>query len=122
MSTLDSGSARIVTQRVPQEANRYRWYVLRYLRSCTYPASSSELGEYIGPRVGVQPAVVEETIRERDLPALANCDAIKYDHESQLACLPEDRDSFVDCSRRALKDGVISHLKPLRFEWGSNVD
>lgn len=116
MSSTDSGCARIVTQRVPREANRYRWHVLRYVRSCTYPASLGELGESIGPQVGVKPAIVEETIEERDLPALADCGAIEYDPDSRLVCLPEDC-AFVDCSRRALDAGTISHLKPPRLEW-----
>lgn len=122
MSSTDSGRARIVTKHVPREANHYRWRVLRYLRTCTYPASTSELSESIGPRVGVQPELVEETIKERDLPALANCGAIKYDPDSRLACLPDDRSSFVDCIRRALNAGIISHLKPPRLEWLLNTD
>lgn len=117
MSSIDSGCARIVTRRVPREANRYRWHVLRYLRGCTYPASISELGNAIGPRVGTPPALVEETLRKRDLPALADCSAIKYDPESRLACLPADPGSYVDRVRRALNAGVISHLKPPRLDW-----
>lgn len=117
MSSTDSTCARIVTRRVPREANRYRWHVLRYLRACTYPASVGELSEAIGPRVGASSALVEETIRERDLPALADCGAIEYDPESQLACLPGDSGSFADRVRRALNDGVVSHLKPPRLDW-----
>lgn len=116
MSRTDSGCARIVTQRVPYEANRYRWHVLRYLRTCTYPATPTELSEYVGPRVGTRPAVVEETIRERDLPALADCGAIEYDPQSQLACFQDDGGSFADQVRRALTAGTISHLKPPRLE------
>lgn len=122
MSSTDSGRARIVTQHVPPEANRYRWHVLRYVRTCTYPASLSELGESIGPQVGVPPTLVEETIEERDLPALADCGAIRYDPESRLACLPDDEGSFVDRTRRALNAGVISHLKPPRLEWVLDAD
>lgn len=116
MSRTDSGCARIVTQRVPYEANRYRWYLLRYLRTCTYPATIGELSEYVGPRVGTRPALVEETIRERDLPALADCDAIEYDPQSGLACLQDDRGAFADRLRQALAAGAISHLKPPRLE------
>lgn len=107
----------MVTQHVPHEVNRYRWYVLRYVRTCTYPASTGELSEALGPRVGACPSHVKKTIRERDLLVLADCGAIKYDPVSQLVCLPDDRDSFVDCIRRALEVGAISHLKPPRLDW-----
>lgn len=117
MSSIDSGCVRIVTRRVPREANCYRWHVLRYLRGCTYPASISELSKALGPQVGTAPALVEETLRKRDLPALADCGAIKYDPESRLVCLPADPDSFVGRVRRALNAGVISHLKPPRLDW-----
>lgn len=119
MSRSDSQHAKMVTEGVPRETNRYRWHVLRYLRTCRYPASSTELSEHVGPRVGVRPALVEETIEERDLPALADCDAIKYDPKSRLACLHDERDSFADCTRRAIRASVVSHLKPPRLEWGS---
>lgn len=117
MSSTDSTCARIVTRRVPREANRYRWHVLRYLRGCTYPASISELSKALGPQVGTAPALVEETLRKRDLSALADCGAIEYDLESRLACLPDDSGSFADCVRRALNAGVVSHLKPPRLDW-----
>lgn len=115
MSRADSGYGHIVTARVPSEANRYRWHLLRYLRGCRYPASVAELSEYVGPRVGVDAAVVEATIEERDLPALADCDAIEYDPDSELTCLPDER-SFADCVRSAFAVGALSHLKPPRLE------
>lgn len=116
MSDSDSRPAGIVTRRVDREADRYRWYVLRYLESCTYPASVSELSEHVGPRVGVRPPVAEDRLRTRDLPALAGCGAIEYDPESCLACLGHADGSFSDCVRRAIRAGVVSHLKPPRFE------
>lgn len=115
MSRTNPKYAKIVTKHVPDEANRYRWYILRYLRICTYPAGLTELSEYIGSRVGTQPLMVRKTIRERDLPALAECGSIKYDPESKLACLQDEQGSFTDHVRRALAAGVISHLKPLRL-------
>jgi hypothetical protein len=115
MSRTDSECARIVTKYVPDEANRYRWHILRYLRMCTYPAGLTELSEHIGSQVGAQPLVVRKTIRERDLPALAECGSIKYDSESELACLQGEQGAFTDHVRRALAAGVISHLKPLRL-------
>lgn len=116
MSSTDAGCARIVTKHIPREANRYRWYLLRYLRACTYPVTTTELSEYVGPRVGTEPTLVEETITERDLPALADCGAIEYDPRSRLACLRDDRGSFGDCVRDALAAGTISHLKPPRLD------
>lgn len=117
MSKSDSRCGAIVSRRVPREANRYRWYVLRYLGACTYPAAVSELGEHVAPRVGVDPAIVAETIRERDLPVLAECGAIEYDPDSRLACLPEYRESFADCARQALISGAVSHHRPPRLDW-----
>lgn len=113
MSYTNFECARIATKHVSDEANRYRWYLLRYLRMCTYPAGLTELSEYIGPQVGIQPLIVRKTIRERDLPALVECGSIKFDPESELACLQDEQGSFADHARRALTAGVISHLKPL---------
>lgn len=114
MSRPDTTHARMITEEVPTEANQYRWHILRYLRLCSYPAGLSELGTYIGSRVGNRPERVRQTIRERDLPALAECDAINYDPVSEVVCL-HDREPFTNHVRRALAGGVISHLKPLRF-------
>ncbi len=115
MSRTNSKYAKIVTEHVPDEENRYRWHILRYLRMCSYPAGLTELSEYIGPQVGIQPLIVRKTIHERDLPALAKCGSIKYDPDSKLACLSDDQRAFTDHVRRALAAGVISHLKPLRL-------
>lgn len=115
MSDSDSRPPGIVTRRVEREADRYRWYVLRYLQRCTYPASVSELSEHVGPRVGGPQAIVEERLLGRDLPALAECGAIEYDPESHLVCLGHEGDSFADRVRRAIRAGVVSHLKPPRF-------
>lgn len=112
MSSTRSGRAPIVTKYVPRDANRYRWHVLRYVRACTYPASLTELSEAIAPAVGTLPRLVKKTIQERDLPMLAECNAIAYDPKSQLVCLPEAEKSTADCVRRAIRAGVVSHLKP----------
>lgn len=94
--------------------NKRRWYALRYLRSCTYPASIGEVSEYVGPRVGVASDVVEETLRNDDVPALDACDAIEYDPESDLVCLDEDRASFADRARRAIGANALTYQKPPR--------
>lgn len=112
MSGTRSGCAPIVTKHVPRDANRYRWHVLRYVRACTYPASLTELSEAIAPAVGTQPRFVKKMIQVRDLPPLSDCNAIEYDPESQLVCLPETEESAVNCVRRAIRAGAISHLKP----------
>lgn len=115
MSRTDPEYARIVTEHVPDEANRYRWHILRYLRMSTYPAGLTELSEYIGSQVGTRSVVVRKTIGQRDIPALAECGSIKYDPESRLVCLQDEQGAFTDHVRRALAAGVISHLKPLRL-------
>lgn len=102
------------TKSVSGEANRYRWQILRYLRACDYPATITELSEHVGSSSPASPAALEGSIRNRDLPALAKCDAIEYDTRSALACLGED--SFADCTRRAIRAGVITHLKPPRLD------
>lgn len=120
MSSVNSDRARMISQHVPYDANRYRWYILRYLRACVYPVSTTELSEYVSSQVGTSYDIVKKTIEERDLPILAECNVIKHDSESQLVCLQDD--SFVDCSRRALRSGVISHLKPPRLHYFSDLD
>lgn len=105
---------RSVPSVVGKRDNKRRWYALRYLRSCTYPASIGEVSEYVGPRVGVASDVVEETLRNDDVPALDACDAIEYDPESDLACLDEDRASFADRARRAIGANALTYQKPPR--------
>ncbi len=115
MPRSDSEYARIVSEHVPNEANRYRWHILRYLSMCTYPAGLTEISEYVGSQVGTQSPAVRKTIRERDVPALERCGSIKYDPESRLVCLQNEEGSLADNVRPALAAGVISHLKPLRL-------
>lgn len=125
MSRRDSERARIVSQHVPAEANRYRWHILRYLNLCTYPAELTEISEYVGSQVGTQSPIVRKTIHERDVPALEKCGSIKYDPESRLVCLQNVQESFADNVRPALAAGVISHLKPprlVRFVHHTNTD
>lgn len=95
--------------------NTRRWYALRYLRTCSYPATIAEVSEYVGPRVGLAPTDAESRLRNRDVPALAACDAIEFDPESGLVCL-DDRESFADRVRRAITADVLTHLKPPRLK------
>lgn len=97
---------------VGKRENKRRWYALRYVRVCRYPASVEELSEYVGPRVGVSPNEAAETLTTRDLPALAGSRAIEYDPESGLVCLDAEREPFADRIRRAIDGGVLTHLKP----------
>lgn len=112
MSNGSTRSSLLVATSVNRASNRRRWYVLRYLRECTYPATVTELSEYVAPRLGTTPAAVEDALREDDLPALAECDAIKYDPPSRLACLADEHEPFAEHARRAIAAGAISHLKP----------
>lgn len=106
-------SSLLVATSVDREANRRRWYVLRYLRECTYPATVTELSEYVAPRLGETTERLEDVLRD-DLRVLAACDAIDYDPESALACLGETPEAFAEHVRRAIVAGAISHLKPPR--------
>lgn len=105
-------SLRVATS-VDREANRRRWYALRYLRECAYPATVTELSEYVAPRLGEPTERLEDVLRD-DLRVLAACDAIDYDPESALACLGETPEAFAEHVRRAIVAGAISHLKPPR--------
>lgn len=111
MSNRSTRSSLLVATSVDRASDRRRWYVLRYLRECTYPATVTELSEYVAPRLGTTPDVAADALRD-DLPALAECDAIKYDPRSRLACLADGREPFAEHARRAIAAGTISHLKP----------
>ncbi len=100
---------------VRTRANARRWYALRYLRACRYPATIPEVSEYVGPPVGLSLDVAESALRDRDVPALSGCGAIEYDPQSELVCL-DDRESFADRVRRAIDAGVLTHLKPPRLK------
>ncbi|ADJ14057.1 hypothetical protein [Halalkalicoccus jeotgali] len=113
MSRTESDYARMISRRVPREANRYRWQLLRYVADRPH-ASTETVAAYLAPRVGEEPAAVEEAIRTRDLPALADCDAIEYEPDSGRVRLSAA--SIADCARRALAAGVVSHHRPPRFE------
>lgn len=112
MSNTSQRSTLLVAPSVNRASDRRRWYALRYLRECTYPATVTELSEYVAPRLGTASEDVENALRDDDLPSLAECDAIKYDSRSELACLADERESFAEHARRAIVAGAISHLKP----------
>jgi hypothetical protein len=101
---------------VGKRENKRRWYALRYVRQCRYPASVRELSEHVGPRIGAPPAETAEHLFQRDLPVLAGCRAVEFDPESELVCLDEAREPFADRVRRAIALGVITHLKPPRIK------
>jgi hypothetical protein len=115
MSKVSRGPLGIGMQSVDERANRRRWYVLRYLRTCEYPATVTELSEYVKPRLGSPSDGLEDVLQDRDLTALAKCGAIEYDPESRLACLDEGK-SFAERVRRAITEDVVTHLKPTRIE------
>ena len=124
MSDTSTRSSLLVATSVNRKANRRRWYVLRYLRECTYPATVTELSEYVAPRLGETTDRIEDRLRD-DLRVLAACDAIDYDPESALACLDETPDAFAEHVRRAIVADAISHQKPPRRKlthMGSSAD
>lgn len=112
MSNTSTRSTLLVATSVSRSSDRRRWYALRYLRECTYPATVTELSEHVAPRLGTTSESVERALRDEDLPALADCDAIKYDPRSRLACLADEQEPFSEHARRAIAAGTISHLKP----------
>lgn len=114
MSNVSRGPLGTGPRTVDELANRRRWYVLRYLRACDYPATVSELNGYVNPRLGSSDGI-EDVLENRDLTALADCGAIEYDPESRLACL-DGTESFAERVRRAITEGVVTHLKPARIE------
>ncbi|ELY34477.1 hypothetical protein C497_15792 [Halalkalicoccus jeotgali B3] len=99
---------------VGARANTRRWYALRYLRTCRYPVTIPEVGEYVAPRVGLGTESAENALRTRDVPALGACGAIEYDRESGLVCL-DGRLSFADRVRRAIAADALTHLRPPRL-------
>lgn len=101
---------------VGQHANRRRWYALRYLRTCRYPADVRELADYVAPRVGGALEATEDALSDRDLPILADCRAVEYDPDSKLACLDEERAAFADRVRRAITGGALTHLRPPKIK------
>lgn len=124
MSNTSSKPSLPVAASISQDANRRRWYVLRYLRECTYPATVGELSEHVAPRLGQTTDRIGDVLCD-DLRVLAECGAIDYDPESALACLDEPREAFTEHVRRAIVAGAISHLKPPRHKLtrtGSSVD
>jgi hypothetical protein len=106
---------------ISQEANQYRWYILRYLNRCRYPASTTELSDYISSRVTSQPDQITPLLENRDLPVLAKSDVITYDAQSQLAHLETSQTTFADHIRRAIKAGLITHIKPLPLPTSPHV-
>lgn len=118
---VSSSSAELVSTTVPYGANSCRWYVLWYLHECDYPASITELSEYIGSRVERSPDQLKATLQKRDLPALATCDAITYDPHTQLACLKTDQDRFTTYVRQAIRAGTLTHLKPPKLSFSPHL-
>jgi hypothetical protein len=121
MASYSPDPFKHIASDITQEANQYRWYILRYLNRCRYPASTTELSDYISFRVTSQSDQIKPLLENRDLPVLADCDAITYDAQSQLAYLETNRTTFADHTRRAIKAGLITHLKPLSLPASPHV-
>lgn len=89
-----------------------RWYVLRYLSSRSYPIPVSELSDRVASHLDSSREEVEAALTERDLPALADCNAVKYDPYTDLVCLFDERGTFEKYVRRAANAGAILQLTP----------
>jgi hypothetical protein len=89
-----------------------RWFALRYLSSRRYPAPVSEVGEHVASRLDSSREEVESKLMERDLPALSDCNVVKYDPYTDLVCLFDDRGTFEKYVRRAANAGAILGLTP----------
>lgn len=95
-----------------RESHR-RWFVLRYLSSCRpYPMVVSELAERVASHLDAPPDQVETALEERDLPALTDCNAVKYDSYTDLVCLFDEHGTFEKYVRRAANADAILQLTP----------
>lgn len=91
-----------------------RWFVLRYLSSRRYPTPVTEVSEYVASQMDSSCEEIESKLTERDLPALSDCNVVRYDSYTDLVCLFDDRGTFEKYVRRAANAGAILRLTPPR--------
>lgn len=89
-----------------------RWFTIRYLSSCRYPATVSEVSEHVASHVDSEPPAIETALVERDLPELAEHDVVAYDAYTGLVRLTDERGTFEKYVRRAINAGLVLHLAP----------
>lgn len=109
---IDSGSRAAPSPVVSYRDSYRRWFVLRCLSSSPHPVSVSELAERVASHLDSSHEEVESALVEKDLPALTDCDAIKYDSYTDLVCLFDEHGTFEKYVRRAANAGAILRLTP----------
>lgn len=91
-----------------------RWFALRYLSSRRHPTPVTEVSEYVASHLDSSREEIESKLTERDLPALSDCNVVKYDPYTDLVCLFDERGTFEKYVRRAANAGAILRLTPPR--------
>lgn len=99
------------------DSNR-RWFTIRYLSSCRYPATVSEVSEHVASHVDPEPRAIETALVERDLPELAAHDVVAYDSFTRLVRLADERGTFEKYLRRAVNAGLVLDLTPPKTSVG----
>lgn len=118
MSRTATASPR-PTGRVSYPDSRRRWFTIRYLSSCRYPVTISEVSEHVASHVDPEPQAIETALVERDLPELAEHDVVAYDTYTGLVRLADERGTFEKYVRRAINARLVLHLAPPTVVGGS---
>lgn len=95
-----------------------RWFALRYLSSRRYPTPVAEISEHVASHLDSSREEVETKLVERDLPALSDCNAVKYDSYTDLVCLFDEHGTFEKYVRRAANAGAVLQLTPPKLTTG----
>lgn len=109
---MTSSSRSVSSPVVSYQDSHRRWFVLRCLSSSPYPMSVSELADRVASHLDSSHEEVEAALVERDLPALTDCNAVKYDSYTDLVCLFDEHGTFEKYVRRAVNAGAILRLTP----------
>lgn len=117
-SERNAGSRSAGPSAVSYRDSHRRWFVLRYLSSRRYPTPVEEVSERVASHLDSSREEVESKLVERDLPALSDCNVVKYDSYTDLVCLFDDRGTFEKYVRRAANAGAILRLTPPRARTG----
>lgn len=115
---MASGSRSASSPVVSYRDSHRRWFTLRYLSSRPYPASVTEIGEYVASHLDSSREEVESKLVERDLPALRDCNVIRHDSYTDLVCLFDKHGTFEKYVRRAANAGAILQLTPPKAATG----
>lgn len=96
-----------VSTAIDRGANARRWHALEYLHRCRYPATVTEVGEYVASQLAETPDGIRTALRTDDLPTLVTSGVIEYDADSRLVCTADTLDTFEACIRRAIEAGAV---------------